>query len=51
MKNNQILWGGVDAPAYEAPMLSLEEVKVESGFASSFETGQTPEFEEDKIEW
>ena len=51
MKNNQ-LWGArVDAPAYEAPMLSLEEVKVESGFASSFETDQTPEFEEDKIEW
>ena len=51
MKNNQLLWGGVDAPAYEAPMLSLEEVKVESGFASSFETGQTPTFDEDKIEW
>ena len=49
MKNNQ-LWGArVDAPAYEAPMLSLEEVKVESGFASSFETDQTPEYKEEDL--
>ena len=45
MKNNQILWGGADAPAYEA----LEEVKVESGVASSFETDQTPEYKEEDL--
>ena len=51
MRNNQILWGGVATPAYEAPTVSFEEVKVESGFATSFETDQTPTFGEEKIEW
>lgn len=49
MRNNQILWGGVDAPAYEAPTVSFEEVKVESGFATSFETDQTPTYKEEDL--
>lgn len=51
MKTNKNLWGGEISPAYEAPELSVVTVKVESGFATSFEGDQTPTFGEEKIEW
>ena len=50
MRNNQILWGGVDAPTYEAPTVSMVEVTVESGFVGSdFESNQTPTYEEESV--
>ena len=42
--------GGVTTPAYEAPEMSIVSVKVESGFATSFEgDGQTPELDEENV--
>lgn len=49
MKTNKNLWGGEISPAYEAPELSVVTVKVESGFATSFEGNQTPELDEENI--